>query len=127
MLAELDAANVVPRTTLLCFDVRILQLAYCQWPGLATCLLLENDHSWLLSIQRLGFVPTALGPEMRTVTAAAVQELRAGYPGLRLVPWTVNSSHDARQFIVMGVDGITTDYPNRLIASQPKNGRWKSW
>ena len=123
VLAELDAANVVPRTTLLCFDIRILQLAHRQRPELATCLLVEDDSSWLLSIQRLGFVPTVLGPDIRTVTTAAVQELRARYPGLRLVPWTVNSLHEASQLFAVGVDGITTDYPDRVIASQPKNMR----
>ena len=116
VLAELEAAQVLARTTLLCFDVRILELAHQQRPSLATCLLVEDDLPWLVSLQRLGFVPTAFGPDFRTVTPAAVQELRTSFPTLRLVPWTVNELPDMRHLRALGVEGITTDYPNRLLA-----------
>jgi glycerophosphoryl diester phosphodiesterase len=59
----------------------------------------------------LGFVPTAFGPDFISVTTSAVQALRNGFPGLRLVPWTVNTDSDINSMIAMGVDGITTDYP----------------
>ena len=116
VLAELEAAQVLPRTTLLCFDVRILQLAHQQRPLLGTCLLVEDDLPWLVSLQRLGFVPTAFGPDFRTVTPAAVRELRTAFPTVRLVPWTVNELPDMQRLRTLGVDGITTDYPNRLLA-----------
>lgn len=116
VLAELDAAQVLPRTTLLCFDGRVLRLAQQVRPELATCLLVEDDKPWLLSIQRLGFLPTTFGPDVRTVTPAAVQALRTNLPGLRLVPWTVNSRRDMERLRALGVDGMTTDYPNQLIS-----------
>ena len=116
VLAEINNAQVAARTTLLCFDQRILRLAHQHQPTLATCLLLEADQLWLASIQELGFVPTTLGPEFTTVTAAAVQQLRSHYPALRLVPWTVNQQYDMINLIAIGVDGITTDYPNRFLA-----------
>ncbi|GAB3574702.1 glycerophosphodiester phosphodiesterase family protein [Hymenobacter daeguensis] len=114
VLAELVAAQVIPQTTLLCFDARILQLAHQQQLGLATCLLAEEEQPWLASLQALGFVPTAFGPNFRTVTADAVQQLRTSYPGLRLVPWTVNTAADMQRLIDLRVDGITTDYPDVL-------------
>ena len=116
VLAEINNAQVAARTTLLCFDQRILRLAHQHQPTLATCLLLEADQPWLASIQELGFVPTTLGPDYTTVTAAAVQQLRSHYPALRLVPWTVNQQSDMTNLITLGVDGITTDYPNRFLA-----------
>jgi len=39
---------------------------------------------------------------------------RAHELGLRVVPWTVNDIADMRRLIDWGVDGIITDYPNRL-------------
>jgi glycerophosphoryl diester phosphodiesterase len=39
---------------------------------------------------------------------------RAHDLGLRLVPWTVDESADMRRLIDWGVDGIITDYPDRL-------------
>ncbi|MBU6119800.1 glycerophosphodiester phosphodiesterase family protein [Hymenobacter siberiensis] len=116
VLAEINKARVSARATVLCFDPRILRLAHQRQPDLATCLLLEADQPWLASIQALGFVPTTLGPDFATVTAASVQQVRSLYPSLRLVPWTVNQPADMMQLIALGVDGITTDYPDRFLA-----------
>jgi len=116
VLAELTAAHVLARTQLLCFDARILCLAHQQTPDLATCFLLENVGSWSHHLAQLGFIPTTLGPDFRSVTLASVQQLRVAYPTLRLVPWTVNFPQDMHRLIALGVDGITTDYPDKLIA-----------
>jgi glycerophosphoryl diester phosphodiesterase len=35
--------------------------------------------------------------------------------GLRVEAWTINEKEDMRRFIQMGIDGIITDYPDRLI------------
>jgi glycerophosphoryl diester phosphodiesterase len=34
--------------------------------------------------------------------------------GLKVLPWTVNERADMSRLIDMGVDGIITDYPDRL-------------
>ncbi|MGY3088485.1 glycerophosphoryl diester phosphodiesterase [Hymenobacter sp. UYAg731] len=116
VLAEISNAQVSARTTLLCFDQRILLIAHQYAPDLNTCLLLEAEQSWLGGVQELGFVPTTLGPDFTSVTTAAVRQLRSQYPSLRLVPWTVNQPADMMNLIALGVDGITTDYPNLFLA-----------
>ena len=116
VLADLAAAQVLSRSALLSFDGRILQLAHQQQPDLATCLLVEDSLPWPVSIRRLGFVPTTLGPAYKTVNAEAVHALRTQFPGLHLVPWTVNEPTDMLRLLELGVDGITTDFPNRLLA-----------
>jgi glycerophosphoryl diester phosphodiesterase len=99
----------------LCFDPRILQLAHRFVPELATCLLLEADQAWLPNVKALGFVPTVLGPDFRTITAEAVTTLHAAYPHLQLVPWTVNEPADMQRLLSLNLSGITTDYPDRLL------------
>ena len=118
VLAELDGAGavVLARTTLLCFDSRILRLAHLVRPLLRTCLLIEAEQEWLPSLQALGFLPTSFGPDQLTVTPAAVRKLRTLYPGLRLVPWTVNEPTDFERLLPLGIAGFTTDYPGRLLA-----------
>lgn len=116
VLTEITSAGVLARTQLLCFDARILRLAHAQIPALATCFLIEDELPWTHHLDQLGFVPATLGPAFRSVTVAAVQQLRTAYPTLKLVPWTVNLPQDMRRLIALRVDGITTDYPNRLIA-----------
>ena len=37
--------------------------------------------------------------------------------GLQVIPWTVNQRQDMERLIDWGVDGIITDYPDRLRAA----------
>jgi glycerophosphoryl diester phosphodiesterase len=114
--AELHAAAVQARTTLLSFDARILQAARQLVPGQALCLLTEVPTSAAELFGQLGFVPDVFGPDYRLLSPALVQELSATYPQLRLVPWTVNELPAMQQAAQWGVSGITTDYPDRLLA-----------
>jgi len=34
--------------------------------------------------------------------------------GLRIIPWTVNEPGDIRHVLGFGVDGIISDYPDRV-------------
>jgi len=36
--------------------------------------------------------------------------------GLKVIPWTVNERADMERLTALGVDGIITDYPDRLRA-----------
>ena len=121
VLAEIQAAAVHPRTTLLSFDGRILQAARQAAPGQRLCLLSETDVPASRLFQQLGFVPEVFGPDFRLLSLARVEALVAAYPSLRLVPWTVNSEADLRQVLTWGVAGITTDYPDRLLALLPRS------
>ena len=116
VVAVLEAAQVLSRTTILCFDARVLRLVRQQFPQLATCLLVEAGLPWQASIRDLGFIPNTFGPDFSSVTEAAVRSLRESFPKLRLVPWTVNEPYDMRLLLGLGVDGLTTDYPDRLLA-----------
>jgi glycerophosphoryl diester phosphodiesterase len=115
VLAEVHAAAVQARTTLLSFDARILQAARQQAPAQALCLLNEEPASVTALFEGLGFVPEVFGSDYQLLSPALIQELSATYPKLRLVPWTVNELPDLQQALAWGVSGITTDYPDRLL------------
>ena len=53
-------------------------------------------------------------PEHEYLDERQVRQCRAA--GVRVVPWTVNDEGDARRLLAWGVDGLTTDYPDRLAA-----------
>jgi glycerophosphoryl diester phosphodiesterase len=42
--------------------------------------------------------------------------------GLKVIPWTVNERADMARLIALGVDGIITDYPDRLRAVLAERG-----
>ncbi|MEM7180324.1 MAG: glycerophosphodiester phosphodiesterase family protein [Spirochaetota bacterium] len=50
--------------------------------------------------------------------------LKAHKLGLKVVPWTVNKPKEMQRFINMGVDGIISDYPDKLVkAWQSTSGK----
>jgi glycerophosphoryl diester phosphodiesterase len=51
-------------------------------------------------------------PRFHDLTPDAVAETKS--LGLKVIPWTVNERSDMARLIALGVDGIITDYPNRL-------------
>jgi glycerophosphoryl diester phosphodiesterase len=117
VLDVLVAADVLSRTTLLCFDPRVLRLARIKCGSdLSLCLLSESGEAWPAVITSLDFQPDVFGPNYESVTTQAVSELRRLYPGIALVPWTVNDPTDMERLLSIHVDGITTDYPDRLLA-----------
>ena len=116
VLTELAAVpGVAARTTLLSFDSRVLRAARQLAPALALCLLNETPAQPADLFHELGFVPQVYGSDFRLLSADLVARLRAAYPALRLVPWTVNEPTDLRRVLSWQVDGITTDYPDRLL------------
>jgi glycerophosphoryl diester phosphodiesterase len=55
---------------------------------------------------------TVWSPNFRDINEPLVRETQA--LGLKLIPWTVNDVVDMKRLIEWKVDGIITDYPDRL-------------
>jgi len=60
-------------------------------------------------------------PNAGALTQALVQEAQS--LGLAVVPWTVNEPADMDRLVGWGVDGIITDYPDRLRAVLQARGK----
>lgn len=59
-------------------------------------------------------------PRFHDLTPAALAESKA--IGIKVIPWTVNEPADMARLIGLGVDGIISDYPNRLRAVMAEKG-----
>jgi len=53
-------------------------------------------------------------PMFQDLTPAELDEAKS--IGLKVVPWTVNETAQMQRLIEAGVDGLITDYPDRLRA-----------
>lgn len=62
------------------------------------------------TVQALG--AKVWSPHAKDLSTALVAEAHA--LGLAVIPWTVNDPKDMEQAIALGVDGLITDYPDRL-------------
>lgn len=113
VVAAIDAARMRARVTIQAFDWHVLELTKDRAPDIQTsCLTTEKRNA----------PPTAAyharcgvwSPHWRVVSAARVAEAHA--LGLKVIPWTVNEPAEMQRLIGLGVDGVITDYPDRLRA-----------
>ncbi len=125
--------GVIERTEIQCFDWRCLLALQKIDERIATAYLTcdtdeaarspeENllwhigydvklyNHSWPELISYLG--GKIWGPDFQDLTVYKVQD--AHERGLKVVPWTVNQLADMRKMRKFEVDGIITNWPNRL-------------
>lgn len=114
VIDQLQLSYIVDRTTLLSFDHRVLQQVRRRLPELALCLLVEDNTRLEEHLKILGFVPNVYGPHCGLVTPALMAFARS--KGMAVVPWTVNTEAQMQRLLQLNVAGITTDYPDRMLA-----------
>ncbi len=95
-----------------CFDPTMLAVLHALAPNIPLAYLDEAPGSVKEKMDRLGFVPEIYSPWEKGLTAEILNEARA--LDMRVIPWTVNEVDRMRELLAMGVDGIITDYPNRI-------------
>ncbi len=113
LISELTELKVLERTTIQCFDIETLQYINDQYPLIRLVYLIENKEPIEINISNLGFVPFVYSPDYRLIDSSVIEYCKSS--SIRLIPWTVNDPNDMHTMILMGVDGIITDYPNILL------------
>jgi glycerophosphoryl diester phosphodiesterase len=130
-------AGMLERVTMQSFDWRTLILAKQKARRIKTACL-TAEEKWLDNVQRgqpgpspwtasLDIDQSASLPDLVLLAGCAVwspfhEDLSlkefniAKTLGLEVIPWTVNDPARMRQLIDLGVDGLITDYPDKLAA-----------
>jgi glycerophosphoryl diester phosphodiesterase len=132
----IKTAGLTQRATIESFDWRTLVQVKKLAPEIETvCLTIEADsmdtvqrssgrpspwHAGLDLAAHGGSLPRLVraagcgtwSPFWRNVNAASVDEAHA--LGIKVLPWTVNNPPDMARLIDMKVDGLISDYPDRL-------------
>ncbi|MGB0896535.1 MAG: glycerophosphodiester phosphodiesterase family protein [Flavobacteriaceae bacterium] len=114
LLKELQEFSLGTRVVLKSFDVAVLNEIKCQKPNQRISLLVNKDELIDAKLKQLEYRPEILGPYFKLLDCANVKKYQA--LGYELLPWTVNDSSDMNRLLSYGVDGIITDYPNKLKA-----------
>jgi glycerophosphoryl diester phosphodiesterase len=128
-------SGMAARTTIQSFDWRTLAVVQKEAPEIATSYLSSQqqaldtiqagsreDSPWTARIQYRdhGSVPKMVkaaggkiwSPYHGDLTEGLAKEAKS--LGLAVLPWTVNDRADMERLIDWGVDGLITDYPDRL-------------
>lgn len=139
----LREAKLADRASIQSFDWRTLRVLRDVAPEIpATCLTIESQgmntvapaadgkSPWHagLALRDYGGVPALVSAAgcstwsvfWRNLTPALLQEAHARR--LTVLVWTVNNPADMERLIDMGVDGIITDYPDRLRRAMSTKG-----
>ncbi|MHB8260860.1 MAG: glycerophosphodiester phosphodiesterase family protein [Bacteroidia bacterium] len=113
VVKEIEKHNILERTNLQSFDVRILQEIKRKDSTIPMALLVENNDGLEVNLKRLGFIPNTYSPDFNLVDDALVKNVHK-YK-MKLIVWTVNEITDIKRMLSLGVDGIISDYPDRVI------------
>ena len=106
---DLGIAN---RLSIQSFDLECLQNLK-QKTDIPLVLLSENSMTVKQNIDSLGFKPDIYSPDHKLVDLKMIKFCRAN--DIKLIPWTANSDEELNKLMDLKVDGIITDYPDRLI------------
>jgi glycerophosphoryl diester phosphodiesterase len=138
LLKAVRDAGMASRVSIQSFDWRTLQLVQKLEPSIPTVYLTiqtaNNDNvrdgAWTAGfrIADHGTVPKMVkaaggkvwSPNGGALTEALLKEAQA--LGLAVVPWTINNPADMERLLGWGVDGIITDYPDRLREAMARRG-----
>lgn len=114
LMQVIHDAGMEKQTNLQSFDFRTLIYARKAWPEVRLAALVEPDDTGTLEthLETLGFVPEIYSPAWELVNEALVQACKQ--KGMLLIPWTVNDTATATRLKALGVDGLITDYPDRV-------------
>jgi glycerophosphoryl diester phosphodiesterase len=110
---EIHALKIADKVCIQSFDPRPLEAIHRLDPKQTTALLVENGDGLAANLKRLSFSPTIYSPFYQLISNKTVDSCHTSR--LKIIPWTVNDTADMRLLINMGVDGIITDYPDRIL------------
>lgn len=102
----------IDRYTIQSFDPRILRSLQGYDSKIKLVYLLEETELTEDMFTDLDFHPTVISTDFNLLSKNLVSRYQE--QGFLVIPWTVNKEDDMKRLIEWGVDGIITDYPNRL-------------
>lgn len=138
LLAVIREAGMTKRVMIQSFDWRTLKLVQQLEPGMRTVYLTVRSRNWDSVVtgawtaglklsdhaSEAHMVKAAGGPiwspNFGALSEPAVKAAQA--LGLKVIPWTVNEPADIERVIGWGIDGIISDYPDRVRDVMNKRG-----
>ena len=112
----LDVVNkndVFTQSNLQSFDLRILEEIKVQSPKMKVALLVDENEKIDQKLSKLSYKPEIISPYFELLSKEIVENYQK--ENFQIIPWTINEVEDMQKMLDFEVDGIITDYPNRLI------------
>ncbi|MFC2124935.1 glycerophosphodiester phosphodiesterase family protein [Bacteroidota bacterium] len=110
---EVDAYVPWSRTNIQSFDLRILKYFHENYPHVKLAVLVEGNAGHESILENLGFTPQIYSPHYSLLDKKTITDLHR--LGMSIIPWTVNDTDTMNELVNWDVDGIITDYPNKIF------------
>lgn len=108
----IDQYKLMDRVHIQSFNIEVLQYIHEVKPGVRLVFLVQSLRGMKYNLRKLGFTPEVYSPFFKLLNKRQMKT--AHRKGIRVIPWTVNSSNDIQKMLDLGVDGIISDYPKRV-------------
>lgn len=105
--------GIEERTTIQSFDPRVLNAFMSMKTQLRFAFLTDENDDPLEQMEALKKLPHIYSPHYKTLDKQRIELIQK--MKMEVIPWTVNTKHEMTELILMGVDGIITDYPNLIL------------
>lgn len=112
VLGVIRQAGIAERCVLQSFDPEVLEYLHRYAPDIPLALLTSKGKI-VENMEKLSFTPAIYSPNFRLLDEAELKIIKR--LGIIVVPWTVNEEKDIYDMIQLGVDGIISDYPERVL------------
>jgi glycerophosphoryl diester phosphodiesterase len=109
----LKEKGIEKRVIIQSFDTRPLQILHENYKKQTLSYLVMTKASFTEHITKLGFKPDIISPYYTVIDQGFVNE--AKQQQVKVVPWTINDEADIKKTAELKVDGIISDYPDKLI------------
>jgi glycerophosphoryl diester phosphodiesterase len=120
LIGALRESEEIARTVVISFDAAILESLRKVEPTLMTGLLFDGQIDRPVE-RAVEIGARQLAVRGNLVTPALLAEARK--KDLQVVCWTVNHPAHMRMLIEAGVDGIMSDYPDRVVSARKKESK----
>lgn len=113
VLDEIEESGLRSNVNLQSFDLVILEEIKKQSSNMPVALLVDEDETIQTKLEKLSYKPEIISPYFRLLTSEIINEYHS--KDFLIIPWTVNEEQDMFKMLRWNVDGIITDYPDRLL------------
>lgn len=112
LMDVINKKDIKKRLTIQSFDIRTLQILKRTEPSIKLSLLVgKSDLD--ADLAKLGFIPDIYSPYYLFVTEELVKKTHER--AMLILPWTVDEEKDMLNLANMKVDGIISNYPDKLV------------
>jgi glycerophosphoryl diester phosphodiesterase len=114
LMAVIKEKQLEERVIIQSFDFRTLKYLHEKYPAIKTAMLIEDsdEDDFDGQLNRLGYTPEYYSPNHTLVDDKVVKQCHD--KGMKIIPWTVNDPKQFKKLKKLGIDGVITDYPDKI-------------